>query len=99
MPLYVISWADKPGGLPLRMATRKAHLEFIQANMGLIKLAGPFLDEAGDMSGSMLVIEAESLAAAQALADADPYCAAGLYERREVRQWRAAVGAAAEALK
>ena len=93
MPLFVISWADKPGGLPVRLATRQAHFDYIAAQPGVLKLGGPFLDEAGDMAGSLLIIEAADLAAAEAFAEGDPYHAAGLYERREVRPWRLTAGA------
>jgi hypothetical protein len=50
------------------------------------------------MAGSLLVIEAESLAAAEAFAERDPYCTAGLYEQREVRAWRATAGPLAQQL-
>lgn len=92
MPLFVISWADKPGALDLRLATRDAHFAYMAANPGVLQLGGPFLDAAGNMAGSLMVIEAESLAAAEAFADADPYNQAGLYERREVRPWKATAG-------
>lgn len=92
MPLFVISWADKPGGLPVRLATRQAHFDYIASHPGVLKLGGPFLDENGDMAGSLLIIEAEDLAAAEAFADGDPYNGAGLYERRDVRPWKHTAG-------
>ena len=58
----------------------------------MLKLGGPFLDEAGEMAGSLLIIEAADLAAAEAFAEGDPYNAAGLYERREVRPWKLTAG-------
>lgn len=94
MPLFIISWMDKPGGLPVRMATREAHLAYVAANPGVVRLGGPFLDD-GDMAGSMLVVEAESLEAAQAFHDGDPYKAAGLFETSTVKPWRVTVGALA----
>ena len=94
MALFIISWMDKPGGLPVRMATREAHLAYVAANPGVVRLGGPFLD-GGDMAGSMLIVEAENLAAAQAFHDGDPYKAAGLFETSTVRPWRVTVGALA----
>ena len=93
MPLFVISWADKPGGLPIRLATRQAHFDYIAGHPGVLKLGGPFLDDAGDMAGSLMIIEAADLAAAEAFAEGDPYNAAGLYERRDVRAWKHTAGA------
>jgi uncharacterized protein len=99
MPLFVVSWMDKPGALALRQATRQAHFDYIAAHPGVLKLGGPFIDDAGQMAGSLLVIEADSLAAAEAFAEADPYNAAGLYAEREVRPWRATAGPLADQLK
>jgi hypothetical protein len=98
MGLYVISWLDRPGGLETRLATRQAHFDYIAGRPGVLKLGGPFLSEAGEMAGSLMIVEAESLAVAEAFADADPYNHAGLYERREVRPWKATAGPAAGAL-
>ena len=39
-------------------------------------------------SGSLIVAEFDSLAAARAWADADPYVAAGVYARVEVKPFR-----------
>jgi uncharacterized protein YciI len=93
--LFIISWTDKPGGLPVRMATREAHLAYVASKPGVVRLGGPYLSEGGDMAGSMLIVEAESLEAAQAFHDADPYKAAGLFETSQVRPWRITVGALA----
>ena len=95
MALFIISWMDKPGALPLRMATREAHLAYVAANPGVVRLGGPFLGPDGGMAGSMLIVEAESLEAAQAFHDADPYKTAGLFEASEVKPWRVTVGALA----
>lgn len=87
---YVFYGTDKPGQLELRMQTREAHLEWIRANP--IVLAGPRLDENGDMMGSMVVLEAESLAEAQSIFAADPYAEAGLFASTEITAWNWVVG-------
>ena len=94
MPLFVISWMDKPGHLPVRMASREAHLEYVRET-GVVRLGGPFLDANGDMAGSMMIIEAQDLETARAWHAADPYRTAGLFEASEVRPWRTTVGAIA----
>ena len=91
MALFVISWLDKPGGLPVRMAAREDHLAYV-ARTGAVKLGGPFLGPDGGMAGSMLIVEAEDLAAAEAFHAADPYKLAGLFETSSVRPWRLTVG-------
>jgi uncharacterized protein YciI len=95
MPLFVISWTDKPGALQTRLDAREAHLAHLSKYPGMVRLGGPFLDAEGAMAGSMLVVEAESLEAVQAFHDADPYKAAGLFETSTIRPWRITVGALA----
>jgi len=92
MPHFVLHCIDKPDSLDLRMATRPAHVEYLKGHGEAVRLAGPYMDDAGDMRGSLLIIEAEDLAAAQAFAAADPYARAGLFARVEVRAFRAGLG-------
>ncbi|HEY2707664.1 MAG TPA: YciI family protein [Caulobacteraceae bacterium] len=92
MANFVLICIDKPDSLALRMATREAHFAYFAAHPGVLRLGGPFLNQAGEMAGSLIIIEAEDLAAAQALHDGDPYKLAGLFERVEIRPWRATAG-------
>jgi uncharacterized protein YciI len=57
-----------------------------------VRLGGPFLDEKGDMAGSLIIIEAADTAAAEAFSLNDPYRKAGLFERVDIRPWRATFG-------
>jgi hypothetical protein len=85
--LYAIIASDAPESLDKRLATRPAHLARLEQlkNEGRLVLAGPHpaIDSndpgAAGFSGSLIVAEFESLAAAQSWADADPYRAAGVY--------------------
>ncbi len=87
--LFVVLCFDRPGSEGIRQATREAHLEFVAASGERVKAAGPFTsDDGSKMIGSMLVIEAESRADAEAWAALDPYARAGLFEDVEVRAWR-----------
>jgi uncharacterized protein YciI len=94
MPLFVVSWMDKPGALDVRMGAREAHLEYVRET-GVVRLGGPFLDGSGDMAGSMIVIEADDLETAKAWHALDPYRAAGLFETSSVKPWRVTVGSIA----
>ena len=93
MPLFVLTCIDRKDALEARMGARPAHLEYVDANLPLVKLAGPFLDEAGGMVGSMFILEVEDVAEAQAFAEEDPYALAGVFERTEVRPFRIVRGA------
>ena len=94
--LYMIVGEDEPNSLENRIATRPAHLARLEAlqNAGRIILGGPLpaIDStdpgAAGFSGSLIVGEFESLTAAQAWADADPYVAAGVYARVTVKPFK-----------
>jgi len=93
MPLFVIQWKDKAGEGPgIRAATRPAHLAWLADKVGVVKLAGPFLGADDAMTGSLLIIEAESLEAAQAFHAEDPYAKAGLFDHSTIDAWRAPPG-------
>ncbi len=91
MPLFVISWRDKPNAFETRAAAREAHLAFIGTLGDKAKLGGPYLDDEGRMIGSLMIIEAESLEAVQAIHDRDPYKLAGLFDSSTITPWRLTV--------
>jgi len=91
MANFVLMCFDKPDSLALRMANREAHFAYATTS-GAVRLGGPFLNDAGDMAGSLIIIEVADLAAARARHEADPYKLAGLFERVEIQPWRATFG-------
>jgi len=82
---------DKPGALQVRLDNRADHLAHIEAT-GVVEMAGPFVDPQGRMTGSLVVLEVDSLQAAQDWAAADPYALAGLFDRVTITEWRKVVG-------
>lgn len=89
---YVIYSHDKENSLPQRLVARADHLARLQALLdeGRLLLAGPrpAIDSpdpgpAGFL-GSLVVARFDSLEEAREWANADPYIAAGVYERVEV---------------
>lgn len=89
--LYALICDDKPGALPIRKATREAHLDYVRTT-GVVTMAGPLLDGEGEMAGSLLILDVPDLAAAEAWAANDPYAAAGLFERVVIRPWKKVIG-------
>jgi uncharacterized protein YciI len=86
MKLFIFQGLDKPDGLDLRKATRPAHLAWIETLSPRVKIGGPQLADDGETPvGSVIVIEAETLAAAKALFAEDPYAKAGLWGSSSVR--------------
>jgi len=94
--LYAIVGQDVPNSLERRLAARPAHLDRLNALQaeGRLLLAGPFpaLDSAdpgpAGFTGSLIVAEFESLAAARGWADADPYVATGVYAHVSVTPFK-----------
>ena len=97
MPLFVIVAIDRPGRLDRRKATRGEHLQHLANHAEHIRTAGPFTDENGVPCGSMLVVETDDLADAQAMAANDPYLREGVFESVTVRPWKLTVGTGIEA--
>ena len=99
--LYVIIGEDRPGSLDQRMAARPAQVERLQALQaeGRLIIAGPCpaIDSPdpgpAGFSGSIIIAEFTSLAAAQAWAGADPYVAAGVYAKVTVKPFKKALPA------
>jgi Uncharacterized protein conserved in bacteria len=85
--LFVLTALDKPDALALRLSVREAHLAFAR-DTGRIRLGGPFLDDNGDMRGSMMIIEAPDLETAKAWHASDPYVKAGLFASSDIRPWK-----------
>ncbi|PCD76638.1 YciI family protein [Pseudothioclava arenosa] len=88
--LYAVICRDKPGQLQTRLDTRAAHLAYIEET-GIVAMAGPFLED-GQMCGSLVILDADSLDAAKAWAAGDPYAHAGLFESVSVQEWKKVIG-------
>ncbi len=92
MALYAVICTDHKGSSEIRQKTRESHLAYCRAAGTPVKLAGALLDENGQPEGSLLVIECDSIAAAEAFAAGDPYAKVGLFASVSVKPWRLAVG-------
>jgi uncharacterized protein YciI len=55
-------------------------------------MAGPFLDLDGQMCGSMIIMNVDSVAAAQTWAANDPYEKAGLFKHVRIQEWKKVIG-------
>ncbi|MBF7053918.1 YciI family protein [Halomonas sp. KAO] len=94
--LYAIISEDVDNSLERRLAARPDHLARLEAlrDEGRLVMAGPHpaidSEDPGDagFSGSLVVAEFDSLKAAQAWADADPYVIAGVYARVAVKPFK-----------
>ena len=93
---YAIEGYDGADVLTQRLQARAQHLARLTAlrDEGRLLLAGPCpaidAEDPGPagFSGSIVIAEFASLDAARGWADADPYLAAGVYARVEVRPFK-----------
>lgn len=91
--LYVIIGQDAPGSLETRRRVRARHLERIGllVSEGRVAIAGPcpVADSpeptAEGYSGSVIIAEFESLAAARQWVAGDPYVTEGVFQTCDVR--------------
>jgi uncharacterized protein YciI len=94
--LYAIISTDVENSLEKRLSVRPAHLDRIVAlkDAGRLVLAGPHpavdSNDPGPagFSGSLIVAEFDSLSAAKAWAEADPFVAAGVYATVVVKPFK-----------
>ena len=81
--------------LERRQRTRPTHLASIAPLVegGNILVGGAILNEAGDMVGSMLLVDFPDRSGVDAWLEADPYVTDGVWRDVEVTPFRTAVGA------
>ena len=86
--LFALICTDKPNSLELRQQSRPEHLKFLEGLGGNLKAAGPFTDDEGKPTGSLVVIEAANRAAIAEIAARDPYAVVGLFASVEIKSWK-----------
>ena len=86
--LFAFVLHDAPGMAARRLAVRPAHKAYLATVADRIAFAGPLLDDAGAMRGSLLVIDFADRAAALAWLAAEPFTRAGVYATSEVTAFR-----------
>ena len=86
--LFAFMLFDAPGMAARRLEVRPEHKAYLGAVAERIAFAGPLLDDAGAMTGSLLVIEFADRAAALAWLAAEPFTRAGVYGRARCTAFR-----------
>ena len=89
--LIALTAHDKFGALQTRKDNRDAHLAYI-AETGVVSQAGPLLDDAGEMCGSLVILDVTDMDVAKNWAANDPYAKAGLFENVTLTQWKKVIG-------
>lgn len=86
--LYVIHCFDKKDSLQIRQDNRPDHVAFLKSFGDKLFVAGPTLDADENMNGSVVIMDLESLAEAEAFGANDPYAKAGLFEKVTIQPWK-----------
>jgi hypothetical protein len=89
--LYVIHCFDKKDSLPVRIDNRPEHVAYLKSFGDKLFAAGPTLDADENMNGSLVILDLEDLAAAEAFAANDPYARAGLFASVSIQPWKKAL--------
>ncbi len=90
---FIIYAEDRPDSLHIRQAAREDHLAWLKAPSDVKLLtAGPWLDDAGVMRGSLLIVEATDKQTVLDWLAGDPYKAAGLTGSVRVKAYKWVIG-------
>lgn len=89
--LYALICTDKPDHTAVRMENREAHLAYLRAD-GHVVQAGPFVDAAGRMSGSLIIFDTDDRSHVEDFATGDPYGRAGLFADVRIELWNRVIG-------
>jgi len=86
--LFDIHCIDKKDNLQVRLDNRSAHIEYLKSYGEKLYAAGPTLTEDETMNGSVIILDLEDRAAAEAFAAKDTYNKAGLFASVTISAWK-----------
>jgi hypothetical protein len=82
---------DQPNAVKRRLEIRPEHLKHLDSLGEKLVLAGPFLNEAGEGVGSIVVVEAANLDEARAMLNRDPFVVHGLFDTVIIKPWKLSI--------
>ena len=87
--LWAISRVAGPDFAALREKGLKAHLDYLQSRKDILVVSGATLtDDGNEVTGSLLIVNANSRAEARAFVDADPFQRAGMFTNVTIMRMR-----------
>lgn len=89
--LFALVAHDRPNSVARRLELRPDHLKHLDGLGDTLVLAGPFLADNGDMVGSIVVIETETLEAAREIFGRDPFMTGNLFDSVTIKPWKLGV--------
>ncbi len=84
--MIVFIGKDKQDGQAIRAENREKHVSMMKElhKQGLIHFAGPFIDDQGRMSGSLIIFDTENLDLIKDIMAKDPYVCSGLFASTQI---------------
>ena len=90
--MFCVMCLDKPDSEALRLENREAHLNYV-ISQDYVEVGGPLVgDDGTTMIGSMLLLNTQDRAKAEAFVENDPYHKAGLFQRIDIHRWKHLLG-------
>ncbi len=87
--LYIIYQEDRPDGAAIRAATRDTHFAYLEEHKDILVLGGALLaDDNATRTGSVLIVNVPSRAAADAFSENEPFRKAGLFSSVRISRMR-----------
>jgi uncharacterized protein YciI len=87
--LWAISRVAGPSFAEEREKGLQPHLDYLHSQKGILVLSGATLSDDGkDYTGSLLIVNVASRAAAQAFVDGDPFQKAGMFTNVKITRMR-----------
>ncbi len=87
--LFLVYSIDDPiSGKEKRRRTRPHHLKYVRENKHMLKYGGSLLGSAGEMIGTLQIVEATDRAILDRFLDNDPYNKANLFEKIIIHETR-----------
>lgn len=87
--LYIIYQEDRPDGAAIRAATRDEHFAYLDRHEDILVLGGALMNEDGvTRTGSVLIVNVPSRAAAEAFSENEPFRKAGLFSSVKISRMR-----------
>ena len=84
--LYALMASDIEGAFDTGLANRPDHLDYLERT-GVVRQAGPSLDEDGLPCGSLIVLDVNDMAVARAWPENDPHAKSGLFRDVQTSAW------------
>ncbi|ATE63102.1 YciI family protein [Rhizorhabdus dicambivorans] len=86
MPFYAAYGLDVPDGARIREGHRDAHHAYIVRDVSHLRFASALVDDRGRQIGTLYIIEADSMAEAEAWLHEEPWVKNHLFESFPIRE-------------